>query len=362
MPHSPSHIPHSSKMRPLLTAVLLLLLNACQYPVDSSALPDLKQFLVIDAELTENYGKVQVNYTLTDVNSQGAYLFPPPPANAYAYVLDSQGNRTDFAIDGSLNTTFQGVVGETYRLFVFADGKTYESKPETMPACPELDSLSVIFSQENTRSPNDLSYYGFDVYAQASDIPNQNNYYQWDWIHYEKAIGCEVVQEFGRDVIYPCDPSDCWNITYNTRIVVQSDQLRDGQPLAHKVVRVPFATPPKKYYLRVEQRAITPSVFAYLQSLQTQTQNVGSIFDIPAQTRFNPNVYNAENPDEQILGVFSVFSYRSKVIYIDRSQEINGIKAKIAKISPPYTSDPFASSPCVESLYRTQVRPEGWED
>ncbi len=346
----------------LLTAAALLLLNACQYPVDSSALPDLKRFLVIDAELTENYGKVRVNYTLTDVTPQGAYLFPPPPENAYAYVLDSQGNRTDFAIDGSINPSFQGVVGETYRLFVSADGESYESKPETMPACPSLDSLSVVFTRETTRAPEDFSYYGFDVYAQASDIPNQENYYQWDWIHYERAVGCAVVVENGRDVLYPCDPGDCWNIAYNTRIVVQSDKLRDGQPLAHKIVRVPFTVPPNKYYLKVQQRAITPSVFSYLQSLETQTQNVGSIFDIPAQTRFNPNVSNVNNPGEQILGVFSVFSSRSKVVYVDRGQEINGLRAKIAYYFLPFTSLPLASAPCEESQYRTQVRPEGWED
>ncbi|MCC6279644.1 MAG: DUF4249 domain-containing protein [Saprospiraceae bacterium] len=345
----------------LFAAVLFLLPNACQYPVGSSELPDLKQFLVIDAKLTENYGKVLVTYTLTDVTPGGGYL-NPPPINASAYVEDSQGNQTYFAVDGSINTAFQGVVGETYKLFVFANGEAYESKPETMPACPSLDSLSVVFTREDSRAPNDFSYYGFDVYAQASDIPNQNNYYQWDWIHYEKAVGCAVVQEGGRDVLYPCDPGDCWNIAYNTRIVVQSDQLRDGQPLANKVVRIPFTTPPNKYYLKVEQRSITPTVFSYLQSQETQTQNVGSIFDIPAQTRFSPNVYNVNNPDEKILGVFSVFSYRTKVVYIDRSQEINGVRARVSIFRPPFTSDPFAAAPCVESLYRTQNRPEGWEE
>lgn len=346
----------------LLTIFVLLLINACQYPVDSSALPELKRFLVIDGELTEDYGKIRVNYTLTDVTPQGAYLFPPPPANASAYVLDSQGNQTNFALDGSINTNFHGVVGETYRLFVFADGESYESTPQTMPACPEIDSLSVIYTREITRAPEDLSYDGFDIYAQTTDIPNQDNYYQWDWIHYERAVGCAIVEEDGRDVLYPCNPGDCWNISYNTRIVVQSDQLRDGQPLAHKVVRVPFATPPGKYYLRVEQRAITPSVFAYLQSLETQTQNVGSIFDIPAQTRFSPNTYNVNNPKEQILGVFSVFSYRRKIVYIDRTQKIPGATAKVSYIPPPYSSNPFAAAPCIESLYRTQIRPEGWED
>jgi hypothetical protein len=346
----------------LLIALAFTLLNSCQYPVDSADLPELKRFLVIDAQLTEDYGKVDVRYTLSDVTPQGGYLIPPLPSNASAYVLDSHGNRTDFEIDGRTNFDFHGVVGETYKLFVFADGGVYESTPETMPACPELDSLSVIFTKETVRAPEDFAYYGFDVYAQAGDIPNQPNYYQWDWVHYEKAIGCAVVKENGQDVLYPCNPFGCWNISYNTRVIVQSDALRDGQPLAHKVVRVPFITPPGKYYLRVEQRSITPSVFSYLQSLETQTQNSGSVFDIPAQTRFNPNVANVNDPAEKLLGVFSVFTYRKKVVYVDRTQEINGLRARVPSFTLPFTSLPLASAPCIEGLYRTQMEPEEWHE
>lgn len=346
----------------LALAAFFVLLNACQYPVGTSTLPDQKRFLIIDAELTQDHGKVHLYYTLDEVTPQGAYLFPPPPENASAYVLDSQGNRTDFAIDGSFNYNFHGVTGEVYRLFASADGQTYESAPESMPVCPEIDSLTVKYTEERTRSPKDLSYYGFDVYAEATDIPNQANYYQWDWVHYERAVGCSTVFENGQLVLYPCNPVDCWNIAYNKQIIVQSDQLRDGKPLARKIVRVPFTRPPSKYYLRIEQRAITPSVFTYLQSVDAQTQHTGSAFDVPAQTRFNPNVHNVNDPDEKLLGVFSVYSYRRKVVYIDRSQEIDGRQAITTLFYLPFTSLPLAFSPCVEGLYRTQTRPQDWHD
>lgn len=338
--------------------LLLANLTTCQYPVDSSALPDPQKFLIIDAVLTDSFGKVNVDYTLTEVTPQGGYLFPTPP-DATAYVLDSHGNRTDFIPDGTKNTSFRGVVGETYKLYVQADGEIYESQAETMPACPELDSLTPLYSRETSRSPDDLSYDGFDVYAQTTDLPTQENYYQWDWIHYRRLPSCDYVDGF----LIPCTPYDCWGIVYNTQIVVQSDKLRDGQPLAQKVVRVPFATPPHKfYYLRVEQRAITASAFAYLRSLETQTQNVGSIFDIPAQTKFNPNVHNVNHPGEQILGVFSVYSARRKVLNINMQQKINGVEAKVVIDLRPFTPIPLLQAPCTEGLYRTQIRPVGWLD
>lgn len=350
------------KNRVFFISTLFLIINiyACQYPVTSTDLPDPERFIVIDAELTQAYGRVRVNYTLTEVNSNGAYLLPTPP-KATAYVVDSKGNRWDFKIDGSRDTTFKGVVGETYKLYVSADGQQYESDEETMRACPDINSLSAVYAREPNRDANDLLYDGYDIYAELNDMPNQQDYYQWDWIHYERTNSCDRIKEGDNFVLVPC-ASDCWTIKYNTRVIVQSDKLRDGNPIAQRITRIPYATPPQKYYLRVEQRAITPRVFDYMKSLEIQTQNVGSLFDIPAQTRFSPNIYNVNAPKEQIIGVFNVFSFQRKIIYVDMSKEIPGVKRKFIGDVTPFTSMPLLTAPCIEGLYRTRIKPDGWID
>jgi hypothetical protein len=141
---------------------------------------------------------------------------------------------------------------------------------------------------------------------------------------------------------------------------VQSDKLRDGNPIRKLVVRVPFSTPPNNYYLRVEQRSITPTVFEYLQSQETQTQSVGTLFDIPAQTRFNPNVSNVNDKSEKLLGVFNVYSYKKKILYINMLQNIPGASAKVIVEPTAFSADPLASAPCTEETYRTKIKPEGW--
>lgn len=339
-------------------------IGACQYPVDNSTLPASKQYIVIDAEMTPSYSKVLVTYSLTDVTSLGGYSFPKAP-KAVAYVIDNRGVRFDFTkTDGTPNTAFNGVVGSTYKLYVEVEGKKYESKPETMADCPDIDLLTALYRREVFRSPNDLYYDGFDVYTNSKDAPNVENYYQWDWIHYELASYCDKKEtKFdGKEVLIPCFPNKCWNIIYNTQTIVASDKLRDGQPLSNRIVRIPFATPPNKYYLKVTQRAITPTAFSYLQSIQTQTQSTGTLFDVPAQTRFNPNVVNVADPKEQILGVFSVFSFKYKIIYIDMTQNIPDAKAKVTPEYTPFTGDIFLNAPCVEGLFRTKIRPEAWVD
>ena len=342
----------------------MVVIGSCQYPVDNSTLPASKQYIVIDAEMTPSYGKVLVTYTLADVTSLGGYSFPKVPKST-AYVLDSKGIRTNFAkTDGTIDSTFRGVIGETYQLFVDIDGKKYESKPEKMLSCPVIDSLSAPYRRENFRSENDLFYDGFDVYAFTKDEPNKENFYQWEWIHYERASSCERrnIPAEGGDVLLPCLPFGCWNIFYNTKPVVLSDKLRDGNQIAQQVARVPYTTQPSRYYLRVIQRAITPAVYTYLKSIEIQTQSTGTLFDVPAQTRFSPNIYNTTNLEEKILGVFNVFSFQKKIFYIDMTQKINGATPKVISDNTPFTTNIFLSAPCVESLYRTKIKPEGWID
>lgn len=345
-----------------LIGFFILFAISCQYPVDRAKLPDTQKFLVIDGEITEGFAKVNVIYSLERVTSNGAYTLPKAPL-VTAVIVDGTGTR--YQIKNTLgvrDTLFKGKIGNTYQLIVEFDGKRYESTKETMRPCPELESLTAQYNRESFRTAGDLNYDGFDVYAEAKDIPGVANFYQWHWLNYALATSCAKVfsKAEGREVYLPCFPNDCWNIIQNQKIIVQSDNLRDGNPLRQLVVRVPFATPPNRYYLRVEQRSITPSVYNYLKSLETQTENIGTLFDIPAQTRFNPNVTNVNDLSEKILGVFSVYSYKRKVVYIDMTQKITNALPKVYIDPIPFSSDPLISAPCTEETYRTKIKPEGW--
>lgn len=349
-------------MKYLIFILIVTVLINCQYPVELDSLPATQKFLVIDVRVTQDYASANVYYSLDHVTSTGSYIIPKPP-QANAYIINGKGLRYTFSnTTGLTDTLFRGTVGESYQLFVETEGKLFKSSIEIMHACPELDSVVVINNRESFRDPEDLAYDGFDVYAEARDIPGEGNFYQWDWVHYERARYCAVVysRAEGRDVLLPCVPPDCWNISYNQSTIIQQDKLRDGQPLVQKVVRVPYANPPKQYYLRVEQRAITPSVFAYLRALESTTEHRGTLFDIPPQTLFNPNVKNTSEPGDQILGVFSVYSYRKKIIYIDLDGSIPDATPKIIYDPASYTGDPFSVSACIEGQFRTTIRPQGW--
>ena len=344
-------------MAPMLT---------CQYPVSFSELPGTIKFIDIEADVTEDYVRIDVRYTLERVTSAGAYTLPAPP-QALAVIKTGSGTIHQVSnTRGVPDTLFKGRVGETYQLRVTTEGKIYESTMETMRPCPEMDSLIVQYSRESYRDEADLLYDGFDIYAQASDIAGVENFYQWHWIHYIKAVQCKKVfdPELDKEAYIPCFPHTCWNFIQNQRVIVQKDNLRGGQDLTQYVVRVPFSTPPNRYFLRVEQRSITPTVFEHLKSLEAQTETVGTLFDIPAQTRFSPNIINTSDRSEKILGVFNVYSYRYKTVVIDMIKDIAGAKVKTLIDYTPWHSNLalVPPAPCTEETYRTQKRPEGWVD
>jgi len=133
--------------------ILCLFFNiGCQFPIEHSELPETQKFLLIDAQITENYLKLNVAYSLLNVTSRGEYTLPNPPQTS-AYLIDGQGVK--YTINntvGGIDTLFKGRVGNTYQLFLEADGNMYVSEKETMRACPELDSVIVLYSREQFRA------------------------------------------------------------------------------------------------------------------------------------------------------------------------------------------------------------------
>ena len=124
----------------------------CQYPVNQSELPDTQKFLVIDGEVTEDFVRVNVSYSLDRVTSNGAYTLPKPPT-VNAVILDGTGLRYPLKNTvGVRDTAFKAKVGITYQLVVEFNGLRYESTKEVLRPCPELDSLIVEYNRESFRT------------------------------------------------------------------------------------------------------------------------------------------------------------------------------------------------------------------
>jgi hypothetical protein len=373
---------------PIYLILLLVLVGSCITPITDFDQVAAQSFLSIEASLTDQPGPHKVRLYMSSDKLTGSYFLPVTKAKVY--FLDEKGVRQDLTESTTKgtylsSTTFSGRVGGTYTLNIeTSDGKKYQSLAETMKPVPEIENLLTRFEVADNYAKGDPRRGGFNIYLDFQDPATTGDNYQWYWKHYERAYVCETCVGGTYDFVlntcvqprvpsektlnYLCD-GDCWDINFSTDLNILSDSYLNGQRITGKLVaRVPFEGI-SPYYLQFEQRAITSNSYNYYQSLKAQTQSNGTLFDVPAETRFSFNIKSLTNPSEKILGIFDVYSVRKKIFYIDRSLGIPKDELPVPKI---LSGEVFSCPPgkvgckdlvqCSDGLYRTPFKPTGWKD
>lgn len=373
---------------PIYLLLLLVSVSSCITPIDDFRQVSSQSFLTVEAYLTDQTGSQRVRlYSSSDKLSGGYFL---PITRAKVYVVDEKGIREDFSESTTRGTylpsaKFAGRIRSTYTLNIeTADGKKYQSQAETMKAVPEIENLLTRFEVQNNFAKGDSRRGGFNIYIDFQDASTPGDNYQWYWKHYERLNICETCTGGGtydfrtngciqprvpteQILNYRCD-GNCWDITFSTDLNIFSDSYLNGQRITGKqVARVPFDgfSP---YYLQFEQRAITRNSYNYYQGLNAQIQNNGTLFDVPAETRFSFNIKSLTNSSEKILGIFDVYSVRKRIFYIDRTK----VPKDELPVVKTFQGDIFACFPtqvncrdvvqCFEGLYKTPFKPDGWKD
>lgn len=224
--------------------------------------------------------------------------------NATVTLKDDAGHSTALAHiptnPGFYQTTdssFIGQPGRTYTLTIrLADGKTYVSAPETMPAVPPIDSLYARF----TPTESVVLPYQYHFYADIDDPADQVNYYRWTAYAYTSRISTGVACCLG----CPSRCYDrCWLQFFSQDINILSDKGVNGNQLPQRLVmRSPIYTQGPTL-VEMQQYSLTPSAYQFWKLFKEQQSRTGTIFD-PLPAPITGNIRNSNDPDEQVLGYF----------------------------------------------------------
>lgn len=226
------------------------------------------------------------NFTLTEIS-------------AGTYVTDS--------------SEFLGVIGRKYQLKVTINGssspnKNYESALMEMKPVPAIDSLyyeKVTLEQRDDLVPVKE---GCQVFLSTHDQSEMCKYYRWD---YKETWKFQLPYIVPNNICWISSNSNQINIKTTTSL---SENRIDGYPIvfiSNKTDRLN-----KKYSVLINQYSMNEDEFEYWSRLESVSEETGSLYDITPSSIIG-NIYCTDDPDEQVLGYFSVSAKTSKRIFID---------------------------------------------
>jgi hypothetical protein len=307
------------------------------------------------------------------------------PADVSKVVLNTSSNGREInLIEKSagrflLPRDFKINPSEKYTLrFTLPNNQQYESTTQQILATPPIDRLYDFFNLKSKLSEDGKRVYSAnEIYLDFQDIPNQKNLYLWRYTHYERIShcatcqvnelyfrdkGCIQVDRFNSNPAYDyvCD-SECYNIYKGKNVNIFSDITSDGRAVKGRLIaKIPFYSY-SGCLIEVEQMCVNPDIFSYYKILESQTQATGGLTDTPAAAIIG-NIQNLSNPEEKVIGVFSLANIQKKRYWIDRSNVV-GVRELVLGHVPmeePRSPSRPPTALCQLSAIRTPFKPDGW--
>ena len=363
-----------------LLFLLVLFLSACIsdfYPV----IKEEKELLVVEALITDQ--PVADTVKLSKSIPLGKVSEAQPLSDCFVTITDDLGNihllreeRAGTYITDS--TTFKGEAGRIYTLHIRTSyGSNYESYPMEMKQVPPIDSIYY----EKTVIKEGVGVFfridGCQIYLDTHDFTNNCKYYRWDYS-----------ETWVLRLLFPVVNQTCWITEKSRPINIKSTAaFNDAKIIRHPINFINNVTDrlKRKYSILVNQYSISEDEYNYWQEIQNITEPSGGLYDvIPASVQ--SNMMCIENPDEKVLGYFSVSAKTSKRIFIqgdfrgiiDRYN--NCVTGKIYSFPPEglgisvwiLDDEPYARPPywlvtddkgCADCTVRgTNIKPAFWKD
>ncbi len=321
--------------------------------------------IVIDGLLTNVIEQTEVNLSYSSSVNVGQLN---PLSNGIVYIEDN--NQVKFSFVESSpgkyipeDALFQGVIGNSYQLFVELPGNnTYQSDICILLEPEPLDS---VFGVEETRVvPNRyLPQNGIQFYLNNHTNYSDTVYYLWRLSHtykYQASFDIDYTWE-GDFYLNPVPDTfrNCWRtskileiFTYTTKYLQQPVLNRfplnfvstDGRELTIR------------YSLLVSQFTVSKPTFDFWDILRQQNINLSNLY---AQQPFQikGNIKNVNNEDDVVLGYFTVAGATNKRIYINRPS----IPFNYPICEPDYTSMRWIiyEPPSTWPIYLTQDQNTG---
>jgi hypothetical protein len=296
---------------------IVILLNSCVSEFIPETHENMEMF-VVEGLITDNPEADTVKLSKSVAVGQIDKVVPVQGANVM--IEDDLGNIVYLnEITGGKYVTdpdeFRGIIGRKYKLRILTNGisdynYTYESYPVELKPVPPVNAVYYEKTVIEEASEGVSLKEGCQVYLDSFDSGEGCRFYKWDY------------QETW-EIFLPFDIENktCWVSENSGNIEVKNTStLSENRINKMPVVFISNNSDRliKKYSVLVNQYSLNEDEYNYWNKVKVITENVGSLYDItPASVR--GNIFCLEDPQQVVLGYFSVSAKTSKRIFIDDS-------------------------------------------
>lgn len=287
-----------------------------------------EDLLVVDGMVTNQPPPYAITLSKTsDVNTPD--FQPLSGCSVHVY---EQGGENSMAFEEDQPGTYksdpegtQAQSGEAYKLTILTPaGERYETDFITMKAPVDVDTVTTELQfNESNEYPRPLGGYQFFISTDLAPAPDY--YFLWKmketYEYYSNFLINSIYREQGfehfpnRDSLYTC---------YKTQNVKQifvgstqglSNPKITKEPLHY--VNTETKRLQARYSLLVKQYSINQEAYLFWSAVKNQVSSGDFLFaSQPYQIRGNVN--NSNNPDEAVMGFFTVGAVSEKRIFADR--------------------------------------------
>ena len=250
----------------------------------------------------------------------GRKIAAVPLRGCVVTITDDLGNSSKLyeSVYGTYVTKaaeFCGVVGRKYTLKILTNNistnnYSYESLPMEMKPVPPIDNIFYEKEVIEEASQGVQLKEGCQVYLSTSDPENNCKLFRWDYVEtWEFRLPYDVPNRI------------CWVTNNSSKITIKNTSALTE----NRISRYPLSFISNetdrlkiKYSMLVNQYSLNGDEYVYWEKMQNMTESVGSLYDItPASV--SSNVFCIEDPNEKVLGYFSVSAKTSKRLFIEEA-------------------------------------------
>jgi Domain of unknown function (DUF4249) len=208
-----------------------------------------------------------------------------------------------------------------YRLRInTTDGDRFLSDFVPLKPSPPIDSVNWVY---------DKSTGNVIIYVNTHDLMDSTRYYQWTYDQtwqYLSPEGSAVIYDTAKNTVIPRLPSQfvsrCWMDVPSTQLLIDNTtKLAQDVVYEYPLVTIPAGTEQLSslYSINVTQTTLTAQGYAFLTQMQTNTESLGSVFDIQP-TELIGNIHCLSDPTKQAIGYISAGTAVQQRIYISYYQ------------------------------------------